>query len=124
MLLMILDCDSRGPDNFVLKDGIPKHTLLQSATKLGSDLVKSLGQLKSKRSSDPDIDSEANLARRNWVSLIILTRWYAISVADTGILGTSDIGGREDERVLGGVTAGIACMSSASTPITNLLRLM
>ncbi|CEL05286.1 Putative C6 finger domain protein [Aspergillus calidoustus] len=120
MLLMILDCDSRGPDNFVLKDGIPKHTLLQSATKLGSDLVKSLGQLKSKRSSDPDIDSEANLARRNWVSLIILTRWYAISVADTGILGTSDIGGREDERVLGGVTAGIASYSSFLSEMVTL----
>ncbi|KAL3491337.1 hypothetical protein BJX62DRAFT_125555 [Aspergillus germanicus] len=120
MLLMILDCDSRGPDNFVLKDGIPKHTLLQSATKLGSDLVKSLGQLKSKRSTDPDIDSEANLARRNWVSLIILTRWYAISVADTGILGISDIGGTEDERVLGAVTAGIASYSSFLSEMVTL----
>jgi hypothetical protein len=110
MLLMILDCDSRGPDNFVLKDGIPKHTLIQSATKLGSDLAKGLGQLKSKRSSDPDVDSEANLVRRNWVSLIILSRWYAISVADPSVLGTHEIGGREDERVLGSVAVGIACM--------------
>lgn len=114
MLLMILDCDSRGPDNFVLKDGVPKHTLIQSATKLGSDMAKSLGQLRNKRSSDPDVDSDANLTRRNWVSLIILTRWYAISVADPSVLGNHEIGGREDERVAGSVTTGVGCMSSAS----------
>lgn len=109
-LLMILDCDSRGPDNFVLKDGIPKQTLIQSAAKLGSDLAKAVGQLKAKRASDPDVDSEANLVRRSWVSLAILTRWYAVSVADPSALGTHEIGGREDERVLGSVAAGVACM--------------
>lgn len=109
MLLMILDCDSRGPDNFVLKDGVPKHSLIQSASKLGSDLAKGLGQLKSKRSSDPDVDSEANLVRRNWVALAILSRWHAISVADPSILGTYEIGGREDERVVGPVATGIGC---------------
>jgi hypothetical protein len=107
---MILDSDSRGPDNFVLKDGIPKQTLIQSANKLGSDLAKSLGQLKAKRSTDPDVDSEANLVRRGWVSLVILTRWYAVSVADTSVLGTYEIGGGEDERVVGPVAAGTACM--------------
>lgn len=110
MMLMILDCDSRGPDNFVLKDGVPKHTLIQSATKLGSDMAKSMGQLKTKRVSDPDVDSEANITRRNWVSLVILTRWYAISVADPSVLGTNEIGGREDERVVGPVTTGVGCM--------------
>ncbi|KAI9926861.1 hypothetical protein ASPWEDRAFT_55049 [Aspergillus wentii DTO 134E9] len=112
MMLMILDCDSRGPDNFVLKDGVPKHTLIQSATKLGSDMAKSMGQLKTKRVSDPDVDSEANITRRNWVSLIILTRWYAISVADPSVLGTNEIGGREDERVVGPVTTGVGSYST------------
>ncbi|KAL4909006.1 hypothetical protein BDW74DRAFT_76258 [Aspergillus multicolor] len=120
ILLMILDCDSRGPDNFVLKDGIPKQTLIQSATKLGSDLAKNLGQLKANRTSDPDLDSEANLARRSWVSLAILTRWYAVSVADTSVLGTHEIGGREDERVVGPVAAGIATYSSFLSEIITL----
>ena len=115
-LLMILDCDSRGPDNFVLKDGVPKHTLIQSATKLGSDMAKSFGQLKTQRSSDPDMDSDANLTRRNWISLIILTRWYAISVADPSVLGNHEIGGREDERVAGSVTTGVGCMSEVPIP--------
>ena len=113
LLLMIIDCDTRGPDNFVLKDGIPKHTLVQAASKLGYDLAKSQGQLKSKRVSDPDIDSDANLTRRNWVSLIILNRWYAISVADATVIGGGqEIGGREDERVVGQITTGIACKSA------------
>lgn len=107
---MIMDCDFRGPDNFVLKDGVPKHTLIQSAIKLGSDLAKGLGQLKNKRASDPDHDSDANITRRDWVSLIILTRWYAISVADPSVLGNHEIGGREDERVVGSVTTGVGCM--------------
>ncbi|KAL4887016.1 hypothetical protein BJY04DRAFT_227243 [Aspergillus karnatakaensis] len=120
IILMILDCDSRGPDNFVLKDGIPKQTLIQSANKLGSDLAKSLGQLKAKRLSDPDLDSEANLVRRSWVSLVILTRWYAVSTADISVLGTYEIGGREDERVVGPVVAGTAAYSSFLTEIVTL----
>lgn len=109
ILLMILDCDSRGPDNFVLKDGVPKHSLIQSASKLGSDLAKNLGQLKSTRSSDADVDSDANLVRRSWVSLAIMSRWYAISVADPSALGMYEIGGREDERVLGSIATRIGC---------------
>lgn len=107
--LMIIDCDSRGPDNLVLKDGLPKHTLVQAASKLGYDLAKSMGQLKTKRTSDADVDSDANLTRRNWVSFIILARWYAISTADATVIGGQEIGGREDERVVGQITTGIAC---------------
>lgn len=110
ILLMVLDCDARGPDNFVLKDGVPKHSLIQSASKLGSDLAKNLGQLKSKRSSDADVDSDANLVRRNWVSLAIMSRWYAISVNDPTVLGMYEIGGREDERVLGSIATGVGGM--------------
>ncbi|GFF38495.1 uncharacterized transcriptional regulatory protein C320.03 [Aspergillus udagawae] len=119
-LLMILDCDSRGPENLVLKDGMPKHSLIQSATKLGSDMAKSLDQLKAKRSSDADVDSDANLVRRSWVSLAILARWYAISVADPSVLVNQEIGGREDERILGSVTAGIGAYSSFLVEMTTL----
>jgi hypothetical protein len=119
---MILDCDSRGPENIVLKDGVPKHSLIQSATKLGSDMAKSLDQLKGKRSSDADVDSDANLVRRSWVSLAILARWYAISVADPSVLVNQEIGGREDERVLGSVTAGIGGTFDFHLLITVLVR--
>ncbi|GAQ42157.1 glucose-responsive transcription factor [Aspergillus tubingensis] len=121
LLLMIVDCDSRGPDNFVMKDGVPKHTLIQSATKLGSDMAKAFGQLRTKRSSDPDVDSDANLVRRSWVSLALLSRWYAISVADYSVLGTFEIGGREDERVLGSATAGIASYSTILIDMVTLV---
>ncbi|KAH8427729.1 putative C6 finger domain protein [Aspergillus melleus] len=123
MLLMILDCDWRGPDNFVLKDGVPKHSLIQSANKLASDMAKGLGQLKTKRSSDPDVDSEANLVRRNWVALGILSRWYAVSVADPSALGTYEMGGREDERVVGRVSTGIASYTTFLVELVTLASL-
>ncbi|CAG8214343.1 unnamed protein product [Penicillium nalgiovense] len=120
LLLMIIDCDTRGPDNFVLKDGVPKGSLVQAANKLGYDLAKSQGQLKNKRSVDPDVDSDANLTRRNWVSLVILARWYAISVADATVLGGHEIGGREDERVVGQITTGIASYSTFLSEMVTL----
>jgi hypothetical protein len=106
---MIIDCDTRGPDNFILKDGIPKQTLVQAASKLGYDLAKSQGQLKTNRATDADVDSDANLTRRNWVSFNILARWYAISVADGTVIRGQEIGGREDKRVVGQIVTGIAC---------------
>ncbi|THC98882.1 hypothetical protein EYZ11_001660 [Aspergillus tanneri] len=123
MLLMILDCDGRGPDNFVLKDGVPKYSLIQSANRLGSDLAKGLGQLKIKRSSDTDVDSEANLVRRNWVALAILSRWYAISVADPSALGSYEVGGREDERMVGRATTGIGSYSTFLVEMVTLASL-
>lgn len=124
LILMIIDCDTRGPDNFVLKDGLPKHALVQAASKLGYDLAKSQGQLKNKRPADADVDSEANLTRRNWVSLIILSRWYAISVADATVLGSHEIGGREDERVVGQITTGIACKHGSCLNLMCVADLM
>lgn len=110
LLLMIIDCDHRGPDNFVFKDGIPKHSLVQAANKLGYDLAKSQGQLIFNRPSDPDVDSDANLTRRNWVSLVIMTRWHSLSVADASMMGDAiEIGNsREDSRVCGDITTGCA----------------
>ncbi|KAJ5983965.1 hypothetical protein N7481_006064 [Penicillium waksmanii] len=120
LLLMTIDCDTRGPDNLVGNDSVPKHTLVSAASKLGYDLAKSQGQLKSKRASDPDIDSEANLTRRIYVSLIILARWYAISVADATVLSGQEIGGREDERVVGQITTGIASYSTFLSEMVTL----
>ncbi|KAJ5899487.1 hypothetical protein N7495_004231 [Penicillium taxi] len=120
LVLLIIDCDSRGPDNFLLKDGVPKQSLVQAASKLGYDLAKNQGQLRSVRAADFDIDSIANLTRRNWVSLIILTRWYAVSVADATVLTGQEIGGREDERVVGQITMGLAAYSSFLSEIVTM----
>ncbi|KAJ5089978.1 hypothetical protein N7532_008662 [Penicillium argentinense] len=120
LILMIIDCDARGPDNLVGNDSAPKHTLVSAASKLGYDLAKIQGQLKNNRSSDPDVDSEANLVRRIYVSLTILTRWYAISVADATVLGGQEIGGREDEKVVGQITTGIASYSTFLSEMVTL----
>lgn len=108
LLLMIIDCDTRGPDNLLNRDGIPKHALIQVANKLGYELAKSHGQLKTHRVADPDVESNASLIRRNWTSLIILTRWYAMSMADASVLGSFEIGGPEDSYVMGPIWEGIA----------------
>ncbi|KAJ5495822.1 hypothetical protein N7539_000938 [Penicillium diatomitis] len=119
-ILMIMDCDARGPDNFFLKDGVSKATLVQVAYTLGYDLAKSHGQLRHDRITDEDLDSEANLVRRNWVSFSILARWYAISVTDATVVFGQEIGGREDIRVLGHVTNGIAAYSTFLFEILTL----
>lgn len=108
LLLMIIDCDTRGPDNFLNRDGVPKHTLVQVARKFGYELAKSQGQLKTNRVADPDVDSNANLVRRSWVCFIILSRWYAISAADATVLGPVEIGGREDAKLTGQTFNGTA----------------
>lgn len=109
MLLMILDSDTRGPDNLILKNGVPKHTLLLTAGKLGYDLAKSCGQLNTQRASVSDPDADANVVRRCWVSLVILSRWYAISMADSSLMRSEEILGREDSKILGRGVMAIGC---------------
>ncbi|OJJ45461.1 hypothetical protein ASPZODRAFT_134114 [Penicilliopsis zonata CBS 506.65] len=99
LLLMILDCDARGPENLTAKNGLSKQALIQSANKLACTQAKVFDQLRAKRPANPDVDGHANLTRRNWISLNILERWYAISVADPSVLGTFEIGGLEDEKI-------------------------
>lgn len=123
LLLMILDCDGRGPENLLAKNGAPKHALIQAAIKIGYDLAKILGQLRSKRTSDPDVDSDSNLTRRNWVSLAILARWYALGVADASLVGNYEIGGLEDERVVGIATSQIASYSTFLTEMVTIVSL-
>lgn len=121
LLLMILDCDARGPENLLAKNGAPKHALIQAATKIGYDLAKILGQLRGKRTSDSDVDSDSNLTRRNWVSLAILARWHALGVADASLVGNYEIGGLEDERVVGTATSQIACKSGGCRFIRSFI---
>ncbi|KAJ5923294.1 hypothetical protein N7454_008539 [Penicillium verhagenii] len=125
LILMIIDCDQRGPDNFLGKDALPKHTLVQVANNFGHALAKNQGQLRIERPSDPDVDSEANLTRRNWVSLIILTRFYCISAAEVNFIDSYPldeqlIGGREDVRILGPIVTGIASLTERLVEMIEL----
>ncbi|KAL1998810.1 hypothetical protein VTN02DRAFT_5538 [Thermoascus thermophilus] len=101
LLFMVLESDSRGPDNFRGKNGIPKGTLAELAGRLGFSLAKSLDQLRlGKRFENPDMDSDAGLARRGWNIACILCRWHAASVADLDPFSINEIAAAGDEKLL------------------------
>lgn len=110
IMLMILDADTRGPDNLTLKDGIPKHTLITFASRFGYDLIKSSGQT-SRTPSEADAD--ANLVRRNWVSLVVLSRWCAISISDASLMRYEEIT-PEDYKLMGPAFKVVDCKSPST----------
>lgn len=114
MLLMALYADTRGPDNLLNKDGIPKHTLLQTFGKLAFDLAKRFGQV-TRRVAAPesDADADANIIRRCWVSFVILSRWYAISNGDASSMRFEQIHGCWDGKVFGRGHLTVACMCNS-----------
>lgn len=113
LLLMLVDCDFRGPENLLGKSGLPKHTLIQSASKVGYDLLKFWGQLRTKRRLESDMDASSNLARRLWISLGVMARWHAMGVADASLLGSFEIGGSDDDKVSPAMLMQLACEYSS-----------
>lgn len=108
MLLMILEADTRGPENLQGQDGINKKVLLGMAYLRGYELVKSVDRLRPEQPVDQETDSTGNLARRAWIVLGILSRWFAVGTAGPDVFGTNEIGTKEDERLLSSTTLQIA----------------
>ncbi|RJE25265.1 hypothetical protein PHISCL_02415 [Aspergillus sclerotialis] len=122
MLLMILDADTRGPDNLTNKDGIPKGTLLQIASTLGYDLARTYGQAhSSQRVTVADPDADSNVVRRCWVSFIILSRWYALSVSDPTFMRYDEVGTFEDKKIH---DRGVLAISTFSSFIIDLITIV
>lgn len=121
MLLLILDADTRGPDNLTNKDGIPKGTLFQVATPLGYDLARTYGQAhRSQRVTVADPDADSNIVRRCWVSFVLLSRWYALSVSDPVFMRYDEVGTSDDKRIL---DPGVLAISSMSLPTPPMILL-
>lgn len=95
---MALEADSRGPDNLRGQNGIPKSVLLDIAFTLAHFVAKSLGQLKTGNQNDQDLDSDANIARRSWIVIGILSRWHAVSVAGPDIFSNNETATPEDRH--------------------------
>lgn len=116
MLLMLLDADARGPDNLLNRDGVPKHVLLQTVSKPAYDLAKSFGQVQDERLvTAPEPDADANIIRRCWMSLIILSRWYTISMGDPSLMKFERITSHGDGKILGRSHLAITCMSTRTS---------
>lgn len=81
LVLAILEADHRGPDNLLGKNGATKTELLQMAVGVGHALIKQLN-LEAPRDLEADSDSDKNLIRRNWIILVVLDRFHALSVGN------------------------------------------
>lgn len=109
-LLFILEADSRGPENLRGQNGISKSVLLDIAFPIAYHIAKSQDQLRTTNLNDQDIDSDGNLARRNWTVVGILSRWHAVSVAGPDLFGTNEIATAEDRHAFGVATLQISRM--------------
>lgn len=87
LVLAILEADHRGPDNLLGKNGTTKTQLLQMAVGVGHALVKQLN-LDAPRELEADPDSDNNLIRRNWIILVVLDRFHAVSVGNMKTIST------------------------------------
>lgn len=97
---MILEADQRGKQNFRGQSGIPKATLVEGCVSLAFYIAKPLGQLDNSSPDDKDVDSDANLARRNWIVVGILSRWHMLSTAGPDFFGAHEIATPEDNNII------------------------
>lgn len=108
LILMVLDSDSHGPENFHGRSGIPKSVLIDMAFNVTHHVAKGLNQLRTSNPEDGDLDSDANIARRNWTVVGILSRWHAVSVAGVDLFGTNEVATSEDRKAFGLVALQLA----------------
>ncbi|KAK2761742.1 Glucose-responsive transcription factor [Arachnomyces sp. PD_36] len=121
LILMVLDADSRGPENLHGRSGIPKSVLIDMAFNVTHHIAKSLNQLKTSNPEDGDLDSDANIARRNWTVVGVLSRWHAVSVAGLDVFGTNDVATSEDRKAFGLVALQVARYSTVMAEVSELL---
>lgn len=117
LILMVLDSDSRGPENFHGRNGIPKSVLIDMAFNMAHHVAKGLHQLRTSNPQDGDLDSDANIARRNWSVVGVLSRWHAVSVAGPDVIGTNEVATSEDRKTFGLVALQLARKSRPSSSL-------
>jgi hypothetical protein len=108
IILMILESDSRGPENFRGQNGIPKTVLMDAAHSLAYFIAKLQGQLRTANTEDKDLDSDGNITRRNWVVMLLLSRVHSLSIAVPDHFGFHEAATQEDRHVFNIVTLQLA----------------
>ncbi|PCH04599.1 Hypothetical protein PENO1_022070 [Penicillium occitanis (nom. inval.)] len=79
---LVIDCDMRGPDNLHGRNGLPKQTLVDHLMSLAYRVAKPFDQNRDPFPVFQDIDSDANIARRDWFSASILCRWHLVGMGE------------------------------------------
>ncbi|KAL1960320.1 hypothetical protein VTO42DRAFT_8280 [Malbranchea cinnamomea] len=120
-IFMALEADARGPENLRGHNGIPKSVLIEAAYSLAYYIARGLGQLKSSNPDDRDVDSDSNLARRNWISIMILSRFHAVSVAGPDYFGVYEASASDDKQILGLATLQLARYATVLSETTDLI---
>lgn len=116
--LLIIDADSRGPENLRGQNGISKTVLVDAAFPIAHHLARSYDQLDSCNIDDKEVDSDGNLARRNWTVLMILSRWHSLSVAGRDVFGVFEAAMPEDRGILSFASLQLARMFSYHPPVS------
>lgn len=101
LILMVLEADSRGPENLQGLSGIPKSILVEMMFNVAHYIAKTLNQLKTSDAEDKDLDSDGNVARRTWTVTGILCRWHGVSVAEPDLFGLNEAATWEDRKAFG-----------------------
>ena len=101
MLLMAIESANYGPSTMHGQGGPPPSQWLGSAVGLAYSLKLHVHKQPDK-ASENDPDSEENIARRVWWSLVVMDKWNALSTGSPGFIPDgSVVVYPEDEALLG-----------------------
>ncbi|KAH8705005.1 putative C6 finger domain protein [Talaromyces proteolyticus] len=114
LCFLVIDCDKRGPDNMHGKDGVPKQTLVDHLAILAYKVAKQFEQNRDPFPDLQDVDSDANLARREWFAASILCRWHQVGIGERDIMedDLQDIHLPSDPKFMGFAASQLAAYSS------------
>ncbi|KAF3491316.1 uncharacterized protein GIQ15_00833 [Arthroderma uncinatum] len=118
--LLIIDADSKGPENLQGQNGIGKTVLTDAAFTIAHHLARSYEQIDSCNMNDKDVDSDGNLARKNWTVLMVLSRWHTLSVAGRDVFGVSEAAMPEDRGILSFASLQLARYSTSVSEINEV----
>ncbi|KAI9870625.1 MAG: Glucose-responsive transcription factor [Pleopsidium flavum] len=101
MVLMALQADNHGPVTTRGQVGPPRAVWLGAAVGLSYSLKLHINPSRNECAAG-DLDSDNNLGRRNWWTLVILDRWHAASTSSPLLIpDTSVVLLPEDQSLLG-----------------------
>ncbi|MCJ1364994.1 Glucose-responsive transcription factor [Acarospora aff. strigata] len=104
MILIALEADNHGPATKRAQPGPPRALWLGAAVGLSYSMKLHINPPRG-RFAPGDMDSDENLGRRNWCTLVILDRWHAVSTSSPLLIpDTSVVLLPEDQSLLGDST--------------------
>jgi hypothetical protein len=122
---LVIDCDKRGPENLHGRNGYPKQTLVDHLMSLAYRVAKPFDQNRDLFPDFQDIDSDANIARRDWFSASILCRWHLVGMGERDFVedDIQEINLPSDYSFMGPAAVQLTCKSESFVHHTSWLIL-